>query len=344
MKLQPNQAVFHFLLLILLGISSPMFSQPAVDTAVRWQTISEVQQLMVKAPRPIMAFFYMPGDDSSRIMLQNTINRREIISYVNSRFYAVKIDATSNDSIKWFDHKTYTRKESNPVNDLIPHLFRGKPVFPSLILYTTETEGFTFNGFKNRYEMRCILVYVAEEINKTTRFDLWLKAYKNTYPTFGPAQPLKSPIQWHSLKEALELQKKKPKGLFINWYARLNVGSLVMLHNAYEDPTVAKYLNEHFYCVSLDVHSKDTLYWDKPYYNEPDKGKFNQLALEQLQDNMKFPSLLFFDKERKLIAMQQSYLEPVNLFAFANYAGSGSYRTMTFQSFIKTFKPGINFK
>jgi len=248
------------------------------------------------------------------------------------------IDASTDDTIHWFDNKTYSRKASSAVNELFHHFFGKNPVYPSLLIYNRETAGFTFKGFKNRYELRCILVYFSEEIDKTTPYELWANAYHIAYPPLGTAKTLKSPIHWHTLKEALALQKQKPKGLFINWYAHLNVGSLVMLFNAFEDPRVAKYLNEHFYCVRLDAQTKDTLYWDKPYYNDPAKGKFNQLALLQLQEKMKFPSLLFFDKNRKLIAIQQSYLGLLNFFAFANYAGSGSYRTMKLPEFIKTFK------
>jgi len=308
-----------------------------MDSILHWKNITEVRQLMKTAPRPILTYFYNPGEDTSRMMLEKSLNRREIVNLLNTRFYSILIDVTTKDTIQWFDDKTYSRKATGNVNDLVTHLFGRKPVFPTLLIFNKETAGFTFIGFKNRYEMRCILVYFSEEVDKTTPFELWAQAYRVAFPAIGMPDALKSPIHWHTLKEALALQKIKPKGLFINWYARLNVSSFVMLFNAFENPKLAKYLNDHFYCVSLDAQTRDTLYWNKPYYNEPGKGKFNQLALEQLQDNMKFPALLFFDRNKKLIYKQQSYLGPLNLFALANYAGSGSYKTIKLKDYLKTF-------
>jgi len=338
MKRLPYFIAFFWANILLLLASSKGFSQPMLDTVINWKTVSEVQLLMKTAPRQIMTFFYNPGEDTSRIMLDKTLNQKEICNYVNSRFYAIRIDVTTADSIEWFDQKKYALRTGSPFNELAIHLLGEKPVCPSLLFFNLEKAGSTFKGFKNRYEMRCILVYFFEEVDKTTPFELWAKAYQITYPPFGPPKNLESPIKWHSLKEALALQKKNPKGLFINWYARLNVGSMVILFNAFENPKVAKYMNEHFYCVRLDAHSKDTLYWDKAYFNEPLKGKFNQMALKQLDEKMKFPALLFFDKNRKLTVIQQCYLGPLNFLALASYAGSGSYKTIKFKDFIKTFK------
>ncbi|NVO18187.1 MAG: DUF255 domain-containing protein [Bacteroidetes bacterium] len=321
----------------LLFLTTPIFSQPMMDSVVKWKSIEEVKLLMKTEPRPIFTFFYSPGDDSSAYMLDHALNRKEICSFLNSRFYPVKLDINTKDTIQWFDNKAYPCKPYAAYNDLVLHLLGKKPATPAILIYNKESAGFTFKGYENRYELRCILVYFSEDVYKTTPYELWSKAYKVAFPPMGTPNPLKSPIHWKSLKQALALQKTKPKSLFINWYARLNVSSFVMLYNTFEDPKLAKYLNEHFYCVSLDAQTKDTLYWGRPYRYEPAKSRFNQLAVEQLQDNMKFPALAFFDSSRKMIVLQQSYLGPLNLFALANYAGSGSYKSMKLKEYLKKF-------
>jgi thioredoxin-related protein len=136
----------------------------------------------------------------------------------------------------------------------------------------------------------------------------------------------------------LKLQKSKPKDLFITWHSRLNVGSLVMLYNAFEDSVVASYMNDHFYCVRLDAQTKDTLFWNKEYVNLNRDDRFHQLALEQLEENMKFPALIFYDINKNLIIRQHSYLGSVNFYMLASYVGSGAYRTQNFQEYRKSFK------
>jgi thioredoxin-related protein len=327
------------LLVLMCLLTTSLFSQTAGDTLVKWKKVEEVKVLMKTEPRPIFTFFYSEGVDSCKIMLEKTLRMREIYNLLNSKYYCIFIDTESNDTLQWFDNKTYTTRESASPSSLSAHLLGRKPVFPTVLIYNKETAGFTFRGYTDRYEMRCVLVYFTEDVYKTTPYELWAKAYKHAFPTFGSPDALKSPIQWHPLNEALALQKKHPRPIFINWYARLNVSSFVMLYNTYEDPKLAEYMNAHFYCVSLDAQTRDTLYWDKAYQYIPAKAKFNQLAVTLLEGKMKFPGLMFFDPQKKLIICEQTYLGPLNLFTMANYAGSGSYKTVSFSDFMKTYKP-----
>jgi thioredoxin-related protein len=335
-----NSKRFRFLILIsiIFLFAKSSFSQFVVDSVVRWKTVNEVMELKKVDPRPVMVFFYNPEYDTSMMMLNNVFNKKEIIMYVNPRFYCVKICATDS-LLTWFDQKNYTKNNDSSMNDLIPQILGEKPAFPSLLFYNEENEGMVFKGFRNRYELRCLLVYFAEGIDKTTPFHLWYKSYTIAYPPINLPEKLKSPIQWVSLSEAMKLQKTKPKMLFINWYARLNVGSIVMLYNAFEDPRVAKYMNDNFYCIRMDAQTTDTLFWEKPYTSNKRSDKYHQLALEQLEGSMVFPSLLFFDKNKKLIYRQQSYLGPLNFYALANFVGSGAYLTKSLHEFRKSFKP-----
>ncbi|MBK7030626.1 MAG: DUF255 domain-containing protein [Bacteroidales bacterium] len=315
-------------------------AQVTTDTVVYWKTMEEVISLRSKDPKPVMVFFNMPGKDTCTMMLENIFTKREICTYLKPRFYPVIVNVTDS-AIQWFNGKTYFIKKGDQVNSIVTEVLGKEPVYPSFLFFSKENSGIVMKGYKSRYEMRSILVYFAEEINKTTPFHLWFQSYQVAYPMINMAKMLENPIKWHTLSEALELQKKEPKLLFINWYARLNVGSQVMLFNAFENPTVAEYLNKNFYCVRLDAQTKDTLVWDKPYFNLMKPEKFHELATLQLGDSYKFPSLLFFSPDKKEIYKQQSYLGPLNFYALINFVGSGAYKTKKLAEYIKTFKADI---
>lgn len=319
-------------------ISIPAFSQIMIDTSIRWKSVREVMELSKTEPRPTMVLFYKPGDDTSNMLIQTVLNKKEIIMYANPRFYCVKINAEDT-AVYWFNQKTYRRTTNSANNDIIAQLLGEKASFPTLLFFNEQNTGAMFKGFRSRYEMRCLLVYFAEGVDKTTPYNLWLQAYNVAYPPLNMPKNLENPIHWISLKEALKLQKTSPRLIFITWTAHLNVGSTVMTYNAFEDPRVARYMNDHFYCVKLDAQTNDTLVMGKVYVNGHKPDRYHQLATAQLEGKMIFPSLLFLDTEKKVVVKQQSYLGPLNFFALANYAGSGAYKTQTLHEFRKSFKP-----
>ncbi|MBK7214502.1 MAG: DUF255 domain-containing protein [Bacteroidales bacterium] len=330
-----------FALLTTVVLSSVLsfnsYAQQPSDTVIRWKTPSEVQELMKTKPRPIMAFIYYPGEDSSNQMITNTLAGREICTFLNSRFYAIRIKANDKSDLVWMDGKTYSLPADGKLNDLVPHLLGPQPVFPSLLFYNTSTAGFLFKGYRDRYELLCLLTYFSEEIDKTTPYDLWAKAFLKAFPPSGKATTPKTVINWKTLAEVNELQKTAPRPIFIAWYSHFDASSKVMMFNTFEDERNATYLNDNFYSIKMDVQNHDSLFWKKPYiYQTGDK--FHPLAVEQMDGKLKVPTLLFYTPEGERISILQSYLGPMNLYALANYAGSGAFRTQKLQEFIRTFK------
>ena len=330
-------------LLILFLAVVPFFSinaQVRRDTIIQWKTVREVIELQRTAPRPVMIVFYLPGHDSSMLMFDNVFTKRELVKYLNPRFYSVKIDV-SDTSVLWFDNKVHHITDTSHYNNIANKVLGNEMKFPSLLMMNKENTGIVFKGFRSRYEMRSVLAYIAEEVDKTTPYNSWFQAYQVAYPSINLAQNPETPIEWLSLEKALELQKKDPKILFITWYARLNIGSQVMVFNAFAHPRIRDYMKKHFYCVRLDAQTDDTLFFKNQYVNPMKEDRFHDLAVFQLENNMKFPSHVFYDRYKKLIFRQQSYLSTINFYALVNYIGSGTYKTKGLKDFIKTFKPDL---
>lgn len=341
MKNNSRRGLFLLAISIILMLSFTTTAQVTTDTTVRWKTVKEVMELKAKEMKPTMVFFYHPDEDTSLIMKENIFTKREICTYLNPRFYPVIINVTDS-TIHWLNGKTYYKKPKQEYNSLVFEVFGEHPSIPSLLFFNKESSGIVMKGFRSRYEMRCLLSYFAEEADKTTPYHLWQQSYKVAFPPINMPPMLENPIKWVSLQEALELQKKDPRILLINWYARLNVGSQVMLYNAFENPTVAEYLNKNFYCVRMDAQTKDSLFWDKKYINPAKPDRYHDLARLQLDESYKFPTFVFYNSNKQLLFKQQSYLGPLNFYALVNYMGSGAYKTKKLSEYIKTFKADIS--
>jgi thioredoxin-related protein len=317
-------------------------AQNEIKPAINWLTFEQIRTLNKETPKPIMVFFYKAGDDSSRLMLNTTFSRKEGCNYTNGKFYSVKIDVNSKEDITFMDGKVYKKDPAKPYHDLALLLLDGKPDVPTTLLFDDQNNRYLFKGYKEYYTMLCMLVYISENIQKTTRYDIWAPAYFRTFPPDKKVNRIPLVVNWLPLTEALKLNKENPKGIFVTFFVKSSAASSVMLVNAFSHNKVAGYLNDNFYCVRLDAQTSDTLIWDKQYVNQHEPGNYNDLAKTMMKDKMQFPSIFFFDKTNRLVLNENLYLSPEALYILSNYVVSESYKKEAFADFLKSFKFEFN--
>jgi thioredoxin-related protein len=342
MKIKKLTLLPTLLLLASFLLTTLISAQTEPKPAVSWLTFEQAKAMNAEKPKPIMVFFYKANDDSSKLMFNTTFSRKEVCAYTNAKYYPVKLDVNSKEAITFMDGKVYTKNPAKPYNDLATLLLGANPTVPTVILYDEQNNGFSFKGYKKYYDMLCMLVYVAENVQKTTKYDIWAPAYFRTFPPDKQANHIPLVINWLPLKEALTKNKENPKGIFLTFYTKNSAASSVMLVNAFSHNMVAKYMNDNFYCVRIDAQTMDTLIWDKQYINKRGPGNYNELAKTMMKDKMQFPSIFFFDKTNRLILNENLYLSPEALYLLSNYVVSESYKTKQFSDFIKTFKFEFN--
>ena len=319
-----------------------IFAQSHLQPAMNWLTFEQVKTLYKENPRPIMVYFYKANNDSSMLMLKTTFTRKEVCVYSDAKFYSVKFDISSKEDVTFLDGKVYKKDPKKPYHDLATLLLGNKPSAPGFLLYDDQNNGFSFKGYKEYYDLLCMLVYISENVEKTTKYQNWAPAYFRTFPPDKKENRIPLAINWLPLKEALKQNKANPKGIFLTFYAKNNAASSVMLVNAFSHNKVANFLNEHFYCVRLDAQTSDTLVWDKSYINKHESGDFHELAKTLMKDKMQFPSLFYFDKSNNLILSEDLYLSPEALYVLSNYVVSGAYKSKPFAEFLKSFKFEFN--
>jgi thioredoxin-related protein len=336
-------AFLHTTILVAIFLSpNRILAQTEPLPAINWLTFKQVKLLNAEKPKPIMVFFYKADDDTSQLMLKTTFTNKKVSVYTNAKFYAVKLDVNSKADITFMDGKVYKRDPAKPYHDLVLKLLGENPQVPTVLLYDDLNNGFSFKGYKNYYDMLSMLVYISENVQKTTKYEKWAPAYFHTFPPDQKVNNIPLAVNWLPLKEALTLNKEKPKGIFLTFYTKSNASSAVMLANAFSHNKVAGYFNDNFYNVRLDAQTTDTLIWDKKYVNKHEAGNFNELATTMLKGKMQFPAIFYFDKSNKLILNESSYLSPEALYLLSNYVVSESFKTEPFAEFIKNFKFEFN--
>jgi thioredoxin-related protein len=154
-----------------------------------------------------------------------------------------------------------------------------------------------------------------------------------------PAEPVK--MNWMTLEEALEKSKTEKRKLLIDVYTDWCGWCKHMDETTYTDPTVVKYLNEHYYAVKFNAEQeRDILFRDKTYRfkRSPNGGRgHHELAAEWLQNRLSFPTTVILDEQAATIQPIPGYLDASKMAAIIHYFGGDNHKKTPWETFERQF-------
>lgn len=153
------------------------------------------------------------------------------------------------------------------------------------------------------------------------------------------AQELKK-IQWHTFEEAISLNTKNPKLIFIDVYTEWCGWCKKMDASTFVDPAIVKYMNENYYCVKLDAEQKEPIqFMGKEFVNPDPEGRrsTHQLAALLLNNKMSYPSYAFMNGENKMLTVVNGFMNSEKLNPIIHWFGEGAYLHLSYQDYLVTF-------
>lgn len=152
--------------------------KPTEKQKINWLTIEEVAVKMKSDPKPILMDIYTNWCYWCKVMDKKTYNNKEVISYINQHFYAVKLNAETKQPVLW-NNTTYEYDEGNKVNDFALFATQGQLAFPNTVIFPqTEKIPAAIPGFMEPKEMEIILKYFGEGYYKTQNFNEYSANFK----------------------------------------------------------------------------------------------------------------------------------------------------------------------
>ena len=145
-------------------------------------------------------------------------------------------------------------------------------------------------------------------------FVLTCMALAMAHLTFGQA----AGIQWMSIEEAVEAQKKEPRKIMMDVYTKWCTPCKMMMANTFTNADVIEYLNANYYAVKFDAESpdpvsfKDNVY-SNPTYDPNRRGRNGVHELSRVLGVSAYPTLVYMDEEANIIAPISGYKQPGQL-------------------------------
>jgi len=143
-------------------------------------------------------------------------------------------------------------------------------------------------------------------------------------------------INWISIEDAVKKQKKNPKKIMMDVYT-LWCGPCKMLDkNTFQNPDVAKYVNEYFYAVKFNAEGgEEVKYKDRvfknPGYDASLTGRNSSHEFAAALQISAYPTIVFFDEEANTIMPLTGYQSPNQLEIYLKLFESDEHKNISTQ-------------
>ncbi len=151
-------------------------------------------------------------------------------------------------------------------------------------------------------------------------------------------------VKWYTFSEAVKLNEKAPRKIFIDVYTDWCGWCKVMDKQTFTHPVIAKILNENFYAVKLDAERKDTVVFQNHTFINTGEGRrpTHQLAQVLLNGKMSYPSIVFMSEQNQLIAAIPGFQKPKQIEPLLMFISGSLYeKNVNYQEYVKNYKSNI---
>ena len=148
-----------------------------------------------------------------------------------------------------------------------------------------------------------------------------------------PAKPESGKaIKWITFEEALKLNQKKPRMIFVDIYTDWCGWCKKMDTETFSDPVVASYINKKYYAVKFNAEQAEAITFKEQEFVNPNPGKSrstHQLAMALLKNEGVYPSYVILDRASDWIFKLKGYKTSGELMPILRYYGDGDYKKMS---------------
>jgi thioredoxin-related protein len=145
----------------LCSFSESRSNNPARE-GLKWLSLKEASTKVKAENKLILIDLYTDWCSWCKVMDKNTYTNKELIKYVNEKFYAVKLNAETRETISWLG-KDFTYDDRYKVNTYALYLTQGQLAFPTTVIIPADGSApQAIPGYLKPQEMELVLKYFGE--------------------------------------------------------------------------------------------------------------------------------------------------------------------------------------
>ncbi|MEN8804248.1 MAG: DUF255 domain-containing protein [Wenyingzhuangia sp.] len=173
-----------FIKIILVFITFYSYGNPLINPPadqIHWMSFEKAIELNKTNPKPILIDVYTEWCGWCHKMDANTYSEKIIVNYINTYFYAVKLDAEQKESIFYNDHTfKFIPNGSSGTHELASALLNGNLSYPSTVFLNKNQELIqVVPGYLKTPIMEKLLHYMGEEIYLTKDWEEFDKEFNS---------------------------------------------------------------------------------------------------------------------------------------------------------------------
>ena len=162
-------------------IENCIVDYPVIKEKINWLSLEDANLKMKAEPRPVLIDLYTNWCYWCKVMDKKTYNNPEVISYINTHFYAVKLNAETKDTVVW-NNKDYTFNLNDKINNFALYATQGQLAFPNTIIFPeVQNQPASIPGFMEPKEIEVMLKYFGDGNYKSQNFSEFSKKFETTW-------------------------------------------------------------------------------------------------------------------------------------------------------------------
>lgn len=148
-------------------------------------------------------------------------------------------------------------------------------------------------------------------------------------------------INWLSIEEAVEANKKEPKLIFVDVYTNWCGWCRKMDAGTFNHKQVSEYMNANYYCVKFNAETKDTIqFMGQQFTNPKPAGQrgTHKFARALLDNQMSYPKFVVMNQNFERISIIPGYHDAKGFEPIMRYFGDNAYLQIPWEKYNSTFK------